>query len=79
MSVFLFNVLHPKAEFSENENRNLAQFDAPSFATITDGSFMKSFENFASDQFLLRDFFISLKSFFERIQGKRENNGVILA
>lgn len=79
MSVFLFNVLHPKAQFSENENRNLAQFSAPNFETVKDGTFMENFENFASDQFLLRDFFISLKSLFERLQGKKENNGVIFA
>ena len=79
MSVFLFNVLHKKAEFSENENRTLAQYESPSVSTLTDGTFMENFENYASDQFIMRDGFISLKAFFERIQGKRENNGVIFA
>ena len=49
--------------FSESENRVLAQFPKLSVATITDGSFMKDFETYLTDQFPFRDGIISLKTF----------------
>ena len=64
--------------FSESENRVLAQFPKLSVATITDGSFMKDFETYLTDQFPFRDGIISLKTFADRIIGKNEENGVYI-
>jgi hypothetical protein len=64
--------------FSESENRVLAQFPKLSVATITDGSFMKDFETYLTDQFPFRDGIISLKTFADRMIGKNEENGVYI-
>ena len=63
-------------EFSESENRVLAKFPALSVTTIANGSFMKDFETYLTDQFPLRDGLISLKTFADRVVGKNEENGV---
>ena len=64
--------------FSESENRVLAQFPKLSAATIADGSFMKDFETYLTDQFPFRDGIISLKTLADRIIGKNEENGVYI-
>ena len=66
------------SDFSESENRVLAQFPKLSVATITDGSFMKDFETYLTDQFPFRDGIISLKTFADRVVGKNEENGVYI-
>ena len=67
---------HPPREMSEKENRELAQFPETSIKTVLDGSFMHEFETYVSDQFLGRDFFVSLKADSERVTGKKGCNGV---
>lgn len=62
--------------FSENENRNLAQKPKFSLSGILDGSYEKDYESFLTDQFPLRDDWISLKTRVELALGKREVNGV---
>ena len=42
-------------EFSESENRVLEQRPTLTISSITDGSFMKKFETYLTDQFPLRD------------------------
>ena len=64
------------SDFSESENRVLAQFPKLSVATIANGSFMKDFETYLTDQFPFRDGVISLKTLADRIVGKNEENGV---
>lgn len=72
------NFLKPDTTFSENENRVLAQRPAFSLTGVMDGSFMTSYESYASDQFSARDAWISLKLNIDRLLGKRESNGVLL-
>lgn len=79
--VFIFGfgvlfVLLPDREFSEQENRYLAQFKAPTVETLQSGKFMEDFEDYATDQFPLRDQWIRLKALSERLLGKQENNAV---
>ncbi len=59
--------------FSENENRNLAQFPQASLSSISDGSFTKGFESYVQDQFPGRDKFVSLKTRAELLAGKKDN------
>jgi len=75
---FLANILLPDIEFSPNENRYLQRFPRFSFASLADGSFTEKAELYSSDQFALRDRWITLKARLELLQGKRENNGVFL-
>ena len=69
-------ILSPSRDFSEQENRFLAQFKAPTADTLRSGKFMESFEKYVSDQFPLRDQWIRLKARSERLLGKQENNKV---
>ena len=78
-----FAALHlflPDRTFSENENRNLEQLPIPQFtgsgANFFSGEFMRDFETYVTDQFPLRDAFMSVKAACELALGKTENNNV---
>ena len=88
--VFLFGFgaaffLLPDKEFSEQENRYLAQMPTLDFGkwsllgksgNFFNGKFMEDFEDYVVDQFPLRDGWIRLKARSERALGKQENNKV---
>jgi hypothetical protein len=77
IGVFLVaNAVSPDREFSQMENRTLAQLPVPSVKTLVNGSFMSDFETYVTDQFVGRDGWIALKSSTERALGKKENNNV---
>ena len=65
-------------EFSEQENRYLSQFKAPTLESLKSGEFMEDFEDYIIDQFPLRDQWIQLKAWCEKTMGKQENNSVYL-
>ena len=69
-------ILSPSRDFSDQENRYLAQFKAPTWDTIRSGKFMEGFEDYVTDQFPLRDQWIQLKALSECALGKQENNKV---
>lgn len=69
-------IVSPSRDFSDQENRFLAQFKAPTLDTLRSGKFMESFEDYVTDQFPLRDQWIQLKAYSERALGKQENNKV---
>lgn len=68
--------ISPDRSFSPIENRQLQQRPAPSWKTIKDGSFMRDFEDYVTDQFFGRDAWTAAKAVSERALGKLENNGV---
>lgn len=74
----IVNFLAKDKEFSESENRVLASFPKLTLSSIADGTFMKNFESYMSDQFVLRDKMISMKSYFDRLSGLKEANGVYI-
>ena len=65
-------------QFSENENRVLTQAPALTTSGISTGKFMTEEENFVTDQFFMRDTWISLKLNIDRLCGKKESNSVFL-
>ncbi len=69
----------PDREFSENENRMLAQKPTFSSKSLSDGSFGKDAEKYLSDQFAGRDVWSTL-SFFTKnsVFKQREMNGVYI-
>ena len=69
-------ILTPSRDFSDQENRYLSQFKAPTPDTLRSGKFMEDFEKYVSDQFPFRDQWIQLKALSERLLGKQENNKV---
>ena len=63
-------------EFSEMENRNLAQFPEFSWQSLTSGNFTSGIESYMSDQVFLKDNLVSLKTDCERAVLKTYQNGV---
>lgn len=74
-----FGLFHTEKGFSENENRYLAKFQKPIWNTILNGKFQESYEEFLADQILFRDQWIALKTRLEKLQNKKEINGVFFA
>ncbi|WP_324825038.1 DHHW family protein [Sinanaerobacter sp. ZZT-01] len=70
------NHILPQMSFSENENRSLVLFSKPNVKEIKNGRWMKSFEQYASDQFLFRDNFMRIKTKTDRMLGKMDNGKV---
>lgn len=70
------DIVLPDRTFSAQENRMLAQKPAFSFEALMDGSFMKAYEEYVSDQFPERDRFIAVKTGTQRLMGKKDINGV---
>lgn len=64
-------------KFSELENRNLRGKVEFSLEKYFDGSYPKKYEKYMSDQFILRDGWIDLKSRSEYLLGKLENNNIL--
>ncbi|MCR5790591.1 MAG: hypothetical protein K6G83_11950, partial [Lachnospiraceae bacterium] len=78
MTAFLAAYLiKPDTGFSELENRVLTGRPTLTGAGLWDGSFMESFELYTGEQLPLRDSFIRLKAFAERLLLKKENNGIV--
>lgn len=73
------NLCKKDAEYSEMENRMLAQRPELSLSDIVSGKFMEEYETYVTDQFVGRDAFVSMKSACERVLGKKINNGVYYA
>ncbi|MDD3797252.1 MAG: DHHW family protein [Lachnospiraceae bacterium] len=73
------SLLKPDTEFSDNENRALAQRPKLSAETLLGGQFSTDYENYLTDQFVLRDHWIGLKTEAERAMLKQETNDVYFA
>lgn len=74
--VILCMIFSPSKKESENENRMLEQRPHFSFSSFFDGSFMKDYEKYLTDQFPGRDSIVSMKSSLRKFVGAREENGV---
>ena len=59
------------------ENRVLTAKPKATAQNIISGKYTADLGKYLADQFPLRDGFVSLKAYFELLQGKRENNGII--
>lgn len=72
-----FRYMNPVAE-SESERRPLAQFpENITWNGVVDGDTIEKFEDYAVDQFPLREFFRTLKAKFAlNVLGLKENNGL---
>ena len=74
----VLNLLNGDRKFSETENRMLEQRPEVQLSSVLDGRFMKSFENWQTDQFVFRDEWIQLRTMADRLLGKKEAGGVYL-
>ena len=75
-----FSWFGPRKDMSEAERRPLAQMPAIKMETLLNGKFMSEFEDFALDQFPLRDTFRQVKSLFHYyVLGQKDNNDIYIA
>ena len=74
--ICLVNLFSKDKEYSEKENRMLQQKPEISLYGIESGRWMKEYESYQSDQFVGRNFWVSLKTKVDLLAGKRESNGV---
>ena len=76
--VLTVNLISPDRDFSESENRMLAQKPDFSWSALWDGSYGAELESYLSDQFAGRDGWMSLKLRLDRLMGRKESGGVYL-
>lgn len=76
--IVLWNFFTPTRVFSEAENRELNGFPQFSVATLLDGRFMDSMNDYLDDQFAGRDYCVRVQSVLEYTLGKRELNGIYI-
>ena len=72
-------VLKPSNERSETENRLLEQKPDLTWNALISGKFSEDYEAYLSDQFVVRDGWISLKTAFERAALRQEAEDVYFA
>lgn len=70
---------NPPIEFSETENRVLAQRPKAGLEDILSGKFESDYESYLADQFIFRNDWIGVKTHVERLLLKREIKGIYLA
>lgn len=71
--------LKPDTEYSENENRTLAQMPDVSAETVLDGSFEEDYEKYLTDQFVGRDGWIGVKTKVELALLRKESKDIYFA
>ncbi len=74
--ICLLNLVWPDAEFSETENRMLAQKPSLTLSGIESGRFMEQYESYQSDQMVGRNLWVQLKTRMDLLLGKRESNQI---
>lgn len=74
----LLTLLLPKKDFSERENRKLADKPSLSLSAAADGSLARGTESWFADHFIGRDFWTSLNLRYKLLLGQKENGGVYL-
>lgn len=75
--LFLLDLCFTSNPYSELENRKLKQKPVFSLESLVENCYTKEYEEYINDQFVGRDQWITLKSVFESVLGKTENNGVV--
>ena len=74
----IWTMVTPSREFSERENRALAQMPEASVESFS-GKFEKDFETYLTDQFPMRDGWISAKTAIEKATFKTESKDIYFA
>jgi len=79
LGLFAANLINPDLAVSQSERRRLAQFPKLSAEKVFDASFMKSFDDYSTDQFIGRETFRSVKAIFDHsILRKSDTNGLFI-
>lgn len=76
----IWAAVKPADALSTSERRPLAQMPELSASSYLSGKFMSGYEDYATDQFPLREQFRTLKALMGLyVFGQKDNNGVYLA
>ncbi|MEE8837131.1 MAG: DHHW family protein [Eubacteriales bacterium] len=76
--IMILNLIIPDRDYSEGENRSLAKRPAFSPEALADGDFFSDVDTWYSDQFVLRDSWMNLRFTAQKLQGKKETDGVYI-
>lgn len=71
-------LLLPKSDWSDIENRKLADFPDLSAESLASGEYFMDVEDYLADHFPLRDIFVSVNTRFNMLLGRREINDVFI-
>ena len=71
-------ILQPDRESSETENRNLQQFPAMTWNTVTSGRFETLFDRYVADQFPGRNAWIGVQAVIARMAGNTVSHDIFL-
>ena len=74
IGIFILNSISKDEEVSASERRKLAQIPKISTSSLKNGSFSDKFENYAMDQFILREKFRSIKTYMQLDVFKQKDN-----
>lgn len=72
-------LVKPETKHSEAENRDLAAMPEFRAETLLNGEFESDYETYLTDQFILRDAWIGLKTTVERLLQKKESKDIYFA
>ena len=72
----IFSLIKKDKHFSENENRVLSGKPEFEMQAILNGEYEEKYEDYISDQFILRDWWIGIKTCCDLAMLKKEVNGV---
>lgn len=72
-------LIKPDTQYSESENRTLAQMPELSFETVFSGEFEADYETYLTDQFFARDGWIGMKTAVERAMLRSESKDIYFA
>ncbi len=76
---FTLNIVKKDKEISISERRKLAVFPTITLKNVLNGKTSEEFDKYTVDQFIFRDYFRSIKSFWSNyIFKKKDNNGLFL-
>ena len=78
-AILIANIAKKDEEISMTERRKLTQFPKITFEKIVNGKTSEELDNYTVDQFIFRDTFRSIKSFWSNyIYRQKDNNGLFL-
>ena len=74
---FILNITVSDKEISKSERRKIKEFPKVTISNIIDGKVMEDFDEYATDQFILRDTFRNIKANVNyNLLRKLDNNGI---
>lgn len=78
LTFMVFYIVLPKADFSPQEKKKLAEFPELNVQTVMDGKFQKELDTYMSDHMPMRNFFVGISADYELASGRNGEKGIYL-